>query len=928
MFKTLHESFENPALQDLQNNITRYQNIEPNYVVFTSQNNYQFPNAGVAQKNQLSNVQLQNALTAIGNTVVPLATGGTTQSTAIPGLNNVLTGIPDSLEQRVKACRTNTGLIGLSNLMKSQADPAATERCGWRYKAGIGAIPQVAQAAYGNSAGPLDPGRPTLDKVGDGIQYFWDLEKAEKQMVVDICKAATTCQDMMAVPLSAAGDFSNLCGYCETSQKIIPIRNTNGTITARYTDMDKQCAPEKIITMKDASQRCPPLPADAAQAPFSKCLNTNKLDRDCVVLSALFAGCSPEGTLVASLTKGKNQNDYGDILRNQKSFQVYQQLSSTPLSDDVVRSGNATIFSAFMNNYSLNKNMYDSDNKRRQIAALDLCRNAGEYDSYDFCGDLKDGDRDFELTCMQKYYLKNGGSTQGSEYPTEANYLTLKGNNTWGQYKAIVDSLRSATNSADPMAQANALNRLSGLGIQTPSPTSLGRGEGSQGVEVFYFDTARRTFLGRRPYLSAAGRNLPNFNVGTGVVENTGLADNVMMVYIYDIRPDNQMQLALGVVTDDGWAIGFNQQVFNIRDRSNGASWWYPQGPTWHNTQAFTINAESTKLPNIFMGAWFERGGGAVHHPFYRIGPAVLDKGGPGWVEIGRGNTPDYPIDQFWKNNCYFSQEPDAPSIQIEPYQPKNYFTEGMHFVDRRLWGSDILRETEANRTATQKGHIFSKPVGSRLPSNQFALTLENTRQWSIAGSIAFSAIRTWVVCFNIGMLKKGFNFAYGDLIFMKNNLRGRRDWAVRIYDINTDDFAQISLAYNGPRGLKETIRLQIPQNKWLMCVVRLHPENMSSRSIGKMSMIVQTVDNVLAGNIMGGIQMVEILAGNEGVLFNDISRDRSDAGQLILGTVHPNEQKRFHYAWVHGFDDVMDLNDPTMLKKDATKTWLGRWFD
>jgi hypothetical protein len=929
MFRSLYENFQNEAVQELNANIARYQSVEPNYTIFNTANNYSFPNSGiVSQELQSSNASLQNALNALGTVNIPGSTRGATEPTDITNLGSVLTGIPDDIGKSVKECRKYEGAQGLLKLMKDQPNPTALSRCGWRYQPGMGAVPIVAQAAFGNSSGPLDPARPQVDRVGNGVKYYWNLKEAEKQMVTDICKSATNCLDMAAVPVSAAGDFANLCGYCETSKKIIPIKLENGVATPRYNDLDNQCAPGNIIVASQAKQRCQPTPPGAPKPFYAKCLDANPLDRDCVTLSALIGGCSPEGTLIKALSGGKNSQDYADQLRNQKSFQTYQNLSKTPLSEEVIRQGNATIFAAVVNNYQLNRNMYDSDNEKRWVAALDLCRYGGIYDEWNFCDDLKDGDKDFDGKCMSRYFLQQGGTTEGSDFPARGKDTELKGNMTWGQYKESVNKLKERTQSRDPQIQSDALNRFSGLGL-TYNPTNLPRGEASQGVEVFYFDTRRNVFLGRRPYQSAGGQNLPNFNVGGGEVEKTGLTDGVMMTYIFDVRPDNDLEMALGVVSDDGWAIAKNQSVFNIRDWSNGASWWYDQGPTWHNTSPFKISADDKKLPNIFMGAWYENGGGAAFHPFYKIGPAIYNRSGqPGWIEIGRGNTPSFPIDTFWKNNTYFTQEIDAPSLQLETYQPTGYFSGGLHFCDRRLWGAGPLVEQNRNATAQQAGYIFSKPNNTPLPAKQMILTLEDTRQWNITGAIAGSSIRTWVLCFNIGLLKKGRDYPWGDLIWMQPASGGSRQWGIRVYDVGSDARVNLTLVYSGYKGAKETRQIPIDTNKWYMAVVRLHPENLSSRAITKMSFFVQTLQNMKQGNVLTGTTLEEIPADNENHIFNDISRDRRDACRLILGTVHNGEQKKFHYAWVHGFDDVLDTGNIDAWKKEATKTWMGRWYE
>ena len=112
------------------------------------------------------------------------------------------------------------------------------------------------------------------------------------------------------------------------------------------------------------------------------------------------------------------------------------------------------------------------------------------------------------------------------------------------------------------------------------------------------------------------------------------------------------------------------------------------------------------------------------------------------------------------------------------------------------------------------------------------------------------------------------------------------------------------------------------------MAVVRHHPENLSSRAITKLSFFAQTVENMKNGNVLSGTTVEEILADNETHIFNDIARDRRDACKLILGQAGPNEQKEVHFAWAHGFDDVIDTSDTEAWKKEATKTWMGRWYE
>ena len=60
MFRALYENFQNEGINELNQNIVRYQSVEPNLTVVNTQNNYPFPNSGnTAQSQQAQNTGLQ-----------------------------------------------------------------------------------------------------------------------------------------------------------------------------------------------------------------------------------------------------------------------------------------------------------------------------------------------------------------------------------------------------------------------------------------------------------------------------------------------------------------------------------------------------------------------------------------------------------------------------------------------------------------------------------------------------------------------------------------------------------------------------------------------------------------------------------------------------------------------------------------------------
>ena len=249
MFRRLAEMFEDTPQDVLNQNIVRYSSVEPNFITFNTNQNYAFPNAGIqAQQQQQQNTALQASLSNLN--VVPNALVGGTTTTSLGNVPAIFTGISDTVGKNLEECRTYTGLSGLSNMIGNTTNPQAANRCGWRYKPGAGSVAELAQGAYGTSGGPLDPSDPKKDKVGNGIQYFWNLQDAEKTMMRDLCKSANGCLDMAGMP--ALGDFSNVCGYCTTSQKVIPIKKDGSRVSARYNDVDLQCAAQNIILPSEA----------------------------------------------------------------------------------------------------------------------------------------------------------------------------------------------------------------------------------------------------------------------------------------------------------------------------------------------------------------------------------------------------------------------------------------------------------------------------------------------------------------------------------------------------------------------------------------------------------------------------------------------------------------------------------------------------
>jgi len=127
MFRQLAEMFEDTPQDYLNQNITRYSSVEPNFVTFNTNNNYAFPNGGSQTQEQVqSNTQLQGALDTLN--LVPNPILGNTTTAQIGDVQAIFTGIPDTIGNNPKECRTYTGPSALSNMIVNTAKPQSANR--------------------------------------------------------------------------------------------------------------------------------------------------------------------------------------------------------------------------------------------------------------------------------------------------------------------------------------------------------------------------------------------------------------------------------------------------------------------------------------------------------------------------------------------------------------------------------------------------------------------------------------------------------------------------------------------------------------------------------------------------------------------------------------------------------------------------------
>lgn len=451
---------------------TKYQEVEPNRFL---------PGA---LKGGLSDTAIKNTVAAISS--YDPYTKRTITPFTFAAAKEIFQGTDQNLAELAR-CRQYSGLSGLEQLMRDIKDnPNAPLRCGWRYKKSPGGIcPEVSQGALGSKAGPLDTREP-IDRLGNGVEWIWDLREAQKRILFDAAREAKTAEGLRVLTTSCGGDFRGKLGFCLTTNKMIPILPNGRPMFPN--DPMNTCPIDKIIT--DPSQIPPPSQNNAIamfqQAAFQElasCADTGvnpSLSRDCLLQAVKNNGCSSDGTLYTSLQSADpKQTRWDTVLKTQPSFQSYQsKQGDNGFTDKLFQKGMSDWNKAVKEIARLQQASQSSTDPYTRIAAKDLCTARGTFDTYNFCSDIADSApiRSVELNCLQRYWQELNGKPAGALYPSSTKLSPELGTiNTYGDYKAAVQRLKSFTTSQDPVLQRKGINNLYGVSVQSTlfSPQQL-----------------------------------------------------------------------------------------------------------------------------------------------------------------------------------------------------------------------------------------------------------------------------------------------------------------------------------------------------------------------------------------------------------------------------------------------------------------------
>jgi hypothetical protein len=522
------------------------------------------------------------------------------------------TEIPEELRAKISACET----ASIDQLIQNQ-NPFQSHRCGWLYEKGVnGTAPKISRGVLGTVNGPLQ----FAAKPGTPGKYYWDLLDAQKTISRDRCNDLVTCTNV------ENSEFAGKCAFDPIRGRGVPIF-PNGQLM--FPDDSRLSANPQNLVTKRGSCPAPPAPGTPAfelQKTRDVCapLSNGTLSRDCLLQQVNAAGCNDAGALAVALRTGNDFSDYTKNLRKTTPYSVYQQRSSVPLLETVLKDGSASKDVALSNFRSL-AGQTTNPNGGLQAAARDLCLNAGALDQFDFCSELAvTTPPPYRLDCLQKAWLSRGGSRNGRKYPNEGTLASYwNGFKTWGlvieDMDRIMREMKDTTYEAftNPPVTAEQRQRaalMDGIGIEREAPQPIQIAP-IPGVETFWFDTTNNTFLGR-----VSSSALPLIDTG-GVIPDVNKSDQVQLVMITNMRPEKDMTFKMGVVTDDGTSITLNKNYKPtgqgaIVDGKNQLSRWYLQPPTMHvNNSCWEARKGG---PNIIVADWYENYGYARFKLFMR----------------------------------------------------------------------------------------------------------------------------------------------------------------------------------------------------------------------------------------------------------------------------------------------------------------------
>lgn len=837
------------------------------------------------------------------------------QAASPPGLSlAAITRVNQQVSEQSKlACNTYKGVQGLQQLQKDQGIVSELDAgCGWIYDTAGGLTPRVNQGALGTNKGPIK------DTLSGNSRYYWDLEEAEKDISKNTCASIQQCSH-----LKRLGQVADLCGYCKSSGRMIPVKRdpmSGRTVASYEKDPNLGCPTPDIVTRSTGV--CPP----EGFMDYNKLFEcTPPLSKNCVQMAAQFAGCSPNGTLLAALSPS---TPYDSKLKTTLGYQLYSKAANPNITPAILRDGSASIDMAIQDFQQLQANTQSSD-RRLKAAAKDLCHQRGFVEPfenplptevYNFCNDMRDTDvitSSTQETCMQKYWYEFGGTQVGARFPRLAAYQ----GKTWAYFKSQVANTLALANSQVKSQNIEGLRQLRGDNTQSltiiPQKVPVNR-QFTNGAETLYFIYRENEAL---PILIRASLDLvsenrpvvPTWNTYTELANRVGVnGESIATVTVLQLITEKPFKYKLSVTGQSGVIISENRMPFEgIEQNRNPSTWSLHPGRTF-TTPDVSVDPSRKTMMTIQTYSTPQ---------FARFTPTMTIKQGT--------TTQTQPLNSTQNQlNFFLTQEPLAPWLQFEVANRLNKGRAETTLVEKRFVGQ--IGISQVSRQAipmldveTRNLVIQTRDLNSGAPNRMAFARFSPSSIWHTKGMVGYSTMRTLTMLVRPRGRLPNQGSAH---IFQHSNKIYRMGCFLK----NTGgDTYEIGFS-DGFTPTTQSQRIQL--HKWHLIVIQYlgNPGTLSGYSF-----------HVAPLDVLQNSRNREILlqtmrtAQNRGVQV----RFREDAaGHLILGAAdirsytpfqaYPNlfvaQSFEGDVAWVHGFRQY--INSDEHLVKELQQKYMSDW--
>jgi len=839
-----------------------------------------------------------------------------------------------------RACSEYKDVNGLRRLQTGSLNKTFYEPgCGWTYKPSTGIFSEVNQGAFGTSEGPSQG----IQGNTNGVKWYWDLNTAEKEISQEICSKATKCNH-----LGRLGANSETCGYCKSTDRVIPVEKTAaGTYQARYkTDPNLACRPADIVTAASPSGSCPPtdgfanftgstsLPRNGrgdlreafrsshvrreegfALDDLDQC--TSPLSRECVILAARTAGCSDEGTLISAL-KASTGGDYDSVLKENPVYTAYKSVASPGITSATLKDGSVTIDTALDDFGSLMRNINTGDRKKH-YSARDLCLDKGYFEKYNFCSEMRGEtiiNKD-NIKCVQDQWLYLGGTRAGREYPTLEKWSGKRYSKFFeyvGQLYRDARKIEEGFTTLE-LKDKNAAAILDFVGSDTSftvNSNQLPMNAETCGAETIWIDLVNVADPAAIPIILRCDIRLrkdsqeimPWFDSPGELANKYGLykSDNIAYMCAFECRNTKEFQFWMSV--DDGFMIGIGKPPLT-NGNSDWGSWAY-QGATAYLSGIYT-NSDDRPMPIIKK--FFQGYGGANSIFFVR-------------TDQWRG----VPY-----SNVFLTQDPLAPWMKYEVCASYKTAQLGLHST--RFDGPSALsyQNTQMPSFETESAALVHQTDANLLvgiPKNMKYSSFGSSSWWHTQSHFHVNAFKTITIL--IRPIATPANGSRANVFFHTN----LKTFMFGCHLINVGGTYLLEFVYRlGDNIQSQTVG--VTMNEWNFLVFQYVG---NANGLSRVNMFNESLTNL--NNETTGRSFINRLSGGQGggsvVLGSPGSNNQTSSGWLMLGSTGPtyynkpgmwawnNNGFTGDVAWIHGFRDYFTSYD--MLRAELNQSWLSRW--